>query len=152
MDIIKELMEPQWIWLLAGILLIMAEFAIPGLIVIFFGIGACVVAGICFFTEISVNTQLLIFIAVSVISLLALRKYIKGVFVGHVTGKQDTSENLSEYIGQKVVVKKTISIDLGGKVEFHGTSWQAESETEIAEGTVVEIVGKDNLTLKVKAL
>ena len=152
MDIIKELMEPRWIWLLAGILLIMAEFAIPGLIIIFFGIGACVVAAICFFTEISVNAQILIFIAASVISLLALRKYLKNVFVGHVTGEQDTSENLADYIGQKVVVKKAITVDLGGKVEFHGTSWQAEAETEIPEGTVVEIVGKDNLTLKVKPL
>ena len=152
MDVIKEFLQPEWIWLLIGILLVMAEFMLPGLLIIFFGFGACVVGLICFFADISINTQLIIFISTSVVSLLLLRKYLKSVFVGHVTEKQDAAENLAEYIGQKVVVKKTIVPDLGGKVEFHGTDWQASSESEIAEGTVVEIIGKDNLVLKVKAL
>ncbi|MHC4750430.1 MAG: NfeD family protein [Planctomycetota bacterium] len=38
----------------------------------------------------------------------------------------------------------------GGKVELHGTNWVAEADEEIAEGTVVEIIAKDNLTLEVK--
>ena len=152
MDIIKDFLQPEWIWLLIGILLVLFEFMLPGLLIIFFGFGACVVGLICFFADISINAQLIIFIAVSVVSLLLLRKYLKSIFVGHVTEKQDTKENLAEYIGQKVVVKKTIDVNLGGKVEFHGTSWQASAESEIAEGAVVEIIGKDNLVLKVKAL
>jgi len=49
-------------------------------------------------------------------------------------------------------VKEKIVPKLGGKVEFHGTDWEARSDEEITEGTVVEIVGKDNITLRVKAL
>jgi len=37
-------------------------------------------------------------------------------------------------------------------VEFHGTNWLAEADEEIAVETVVEIVGKENITLKVKTL
>ena len=150
MDAIKEFLQPQWVWLLIGILLVMSEFLMPGLLIIFFGFGACVVGIICFFADISINTQLIIFISTSVVSLLMLRKYLKNIFVGHVTEKQDTRANLADYIGQKVVVKKTIDPDLGGKVEFHGTNWQANADTEISEGTVVEIIGKDNLILKVR--
>jgi len=150
MDVFKEFLQPQWIWLLIGILLILSEFLMPGLLIIFFGFGACVVGIICFFADISINTQLIIFISTSVVSLLLLRKYLKNIFVGHVTDKQDAGENLAEYIGKKVIVKKTIDPDLGGKVEFHGTDWQARAETEIPEGTVVEIIGKDNLILKVR--
>jgi membrane protein implicated in regulation of membrane protease activity len=152
MGIINEFLQPQWIWLLIGILLVMLEFMLPGLLIIFFGLGACIVGLICFFVDISINTQLIIFISTSVVSLLLLRKYLKSVFVGHVTGNQEAGANLAEYVGQKVVVKKTIDVNLGGKVEFHGTSWQASAESEIAEGTVVEIIGKENLILKVRAL
>ena len=49
-------------------------------------------------------------------------------------------------------MKQKIVPKLGGKVEFHGTNWEAQAEQEIAEGAVVEIVGKDNITLKVRAI
>ena len=42
--------------------------------------------------------------------------------------------------------------NIGGKVEFHGTNWNAVADKEIEVGAVVEITGKDNLTLKVKSL
>lgn len=72
--------------------------------------------------------------------------------MGHVVSKQDVKENLEEFIGQRAVVKERIVPNSRGKVEFHGTDWQAEADEEIAEGTAVEIIGKDNITLKVKAL
>ena len=55
-------------------------------------------------------------------------------------------------VGQRAVVKEKILPKLGGKVEFHGSNWEARADQEIAEGTVVEIIGKDNITLKVKAV
>ena len=50
------------------------------------------------------------------------------------------------------MVKTAITPKAGGRVELHGTSWQAEAEMEIPEGTIVEITAKDNITLKVKPL
>lgn len=152
MGTLKDFLKPEIIWFLIGIVLLVLEFAMPGLIVFFFGVGACVVALICLLTDITLNTQLLIFIITSVLSLLCLRKWLKGVFLGHVVSKQDITRNLEEFIGQKAVVKEKIIPKAGGKVEFRGTNWVAEADVEIAEGTVVEIIGKDNITLKVKAL
>jgi membrane protein implicated in regulation of membrane protease activity len=152
MDAIKDFLKPELIWFLIGLALLILEFALPGLIIFFFGVGAWVVALICLITDIGINTQLVIFILSSVLSLLCLRKWLKGVFMGHVKSKQDMTEELKEFIGERAVVKEKITPKAGGKVEFHGTNWAAEADEEIAEGTVVEIIGKDNITLKVKLL
>jgi membrane protein implicated in regulation of membrane protease activity len=152
MDTIKDFLRPEIIWFLIGLALLIMEFALPGLIIAFFGVGAWIVALICLITDIGINTQLIIFIVSSVLSLLCLRKWLKGVFLGHTVSKQNLKENLEEFIGQKAVVKEKITPKAGGKVELHGTNWIAEADEEIAEGTVVEIVGKDNITLKVKTL
>ena len=152
MDTLKDFLKPEVIWFLVGLALLIMEFALPGLIIAFFGIGACVVAIVCLITDIGINTQLIVFIAASVLSLLCLRRWLKGIFMGHVKSKQDMTEDLKEFIGERVVVKEKITPKAGGKVEFHGTNWIAEADEEIAEGTVVEIIGKDNITLKVKVL
>ena len=150
MDTIKDFLRPEIIWFLVGLLLLIMEFALPGLIIAFFGVGAWIVALVCLITDIPINTQLIIFIVSSVLSLLCLRKWLKGVFIGHSVSKQDLKEDLEEFIGQKAVVKEKITPKAGGKVEFHGTNWLAEADEEIAVGAVVEIIGKENITLKVK--
>ena len=152
METLKEFLQPELIWFLIGIVLLVMEFVLPGLIIAFFGFGACVVALVCRCTDISLNAQWLIFIGSSVLSLLCLRKWLKGIFLGHTSSKQDLKEDIAEFVGQKVVVKEKILPNIGGKVEFHGTNWQAKADEEIAAGAVVEIIGKDNLTLKVKTL
>jgi len=138
-DSIREYLRPELIWFLVGLLLLLLEFAMP----------VCLLSG---YVQASINAQLLIFIGSSILSLLLLRKWLKGVFMGHTTAKQDLKENLEDFVGQRAVVVEKIVPKAGGKVELHGTNWEARAEQEIAEGTVVEIVGKDNITLKVKAL
>ena len=152
MDWLKEFLKPELIWFLVGMLLLLAEFIIPGLIVLFFGIGAWIVAGVCLLTEVSLNVQLGIFMGSSVLSLVLLRSWLKGMFIGHVKAKQDLTEDLQEFVGERAVVKEAITARLAGKVELHGTNWSAEASEAIAEGAVVEVVAKDNLTLKVKAV
>ncbi|MCP4613605.1 MAG: NfeD family protein [Planctomycetes bacterium] len=152
MDTIKDFLQPEIIWFLVGLVLLIFEFILPGLIIAFFGVGAWVVALVCLITDIGINTQLIIFIIASVLSLLCLRKWLKGIFLGHTGSKQNLKEKLDEFVGQKAVVKKKIVPKVGGKVEFHGTNWLAQADEEIAEGVMVEIISKDNITLKVKSL
>ena len=150
MDTIKDFLQPEIIWFLVGLVLLIMEFVSPGLIIAFFGVGAWIVALVCLITDIGINTQLIIFIISSVLSLLCLRKWLKGIFMGHAVSKQNLKENLEEFIGQKAVVKEKIMPKSGGKVEFHGTNWLAQADEEIAEGVMVQIIGKDNITRKVK--
>ena len=155
MEQLKELLKPELIWFLVGLVLLIMEFALPGLIIFFFGVGAWIVAIVCLLStsvQGSINAQLIIFIISSVLSLLILRRWLKGVFLGHTGAKQDLTEDLNEFIGERAVVIEAIKPKAGGKVEFHGTNWAADADGEITAGAVVEIIGKDNITLKVKAI
>ncbi len=152
MDWFEELLKPEIIWFLIGLFLVLSELAVPGVVIVFFGVGAWITAVVCWCTDISINLQLGIFIASSVLSLITVRTWIKGTFLGHVKGKQDLREELEEFVGKRAVVTEGITPKLGGKVEFNGTNWMAEAEEEIAAGEVVEIVEKDNITFKVKAV
>jgi membrane protein implicated in regulation of membrane protease activity len=150
MEWLKDLLSPELIWFLIGLVLLIFEFLTPGLIIFFFGVGAWIVAIICLVTDIGINTQLIIFILCSVFSLLLLRRWIKGVFLGHTGLMQDLKRNVDEFVGQKAIVKEKIMPKRGGKVELHGTNWEAFADEEIEEGSMVEIISKENLTLKVK--
>ncbi len=152
MDAIKEFLKPEIIWFLIGLALLIMEFMLPGLIIGFFGVGACIVGLVCLITDISVEVQLIIFIIASVLSLVCLRSWLKGIFIGHVKGRQDMTEDLKEFVGERAVVVEKISPKAGGRVELHGTNWTARADAEIPPGTAVEVIGKDNLTLRVKVL
>ena len=155
MDGIKGFLRPELIWFLVGLVLLIMEFMLPGLIIAFFGIGAWIVAVLCLlssYVQGSINTQLLIFIVSSVLSLLILRRWVKGVFLGHSGAKQDLREDLKEFVGERATVIEDISPRAGGKVEFHGTNWEARADGDIATGAIVEIIGKDNITLKVREI
>ena len=152
MDAIKELLKPEILWFIAGFVMLILEFAVPGLFLFFFGIGACVVGLLCLITDLSLNLQLVIFILSSVVLLLLLRKWLRSVFMGRVKSTGSDDRQFEEYVGERAVVIENIAPKVKGKVEFHGTSWLAEAEVAIKKGTPVEIIGKDNITLKVKPL
>ena len=101
METIREFLKPEVIWFVVGVVLLIMEFAVPGLIIFFFGVGAWIVALVCFLTDISLNAQLLIFISSSVLCLLCLRKWLKSIFIGHVKAKQNMKEDLSDFVDKR---------------------------------------------------
>ena len=149
---LKEFLRPEFIWGLVGLILLLMEFIVPGLIIFFFAVGAWIVALACLFWNPSINTQLIIFIASSVVLLFALRRFLKGVFAGHVYSRQPENQDLREYIGQKVTVTEPITPPRSGKVEVNGVEWKASAATEIAAGQIVEVTDRDSLTLTVKPI
>lgn len=150
MDAVKEFLKPELIWFLIGLALLMLEFVQPGLIIAFFGIGAWVVAVLCLSMTLSLNTQLLIFLGVSVVSLAVLRKWLKDIFFGHVQDPQDMTQPLSEFVGQEAIVKQTIAPHKPGKIELNGTLWKAVADEPVEENATVTVIDSDNLTVKVK--
>lgn len=150
MEAWREWLRPELIWFFIGLLLLFIELVVPGLVIAFFAFGAWVVAAVYLFTPLSLNQQLALFIMASVLSLVLARSWIKGLFTGYVSSRQEPDENLTDFVGERAVVVQKITPKLPGKVELHGTHWLAAADAEIPEGSVVEVTGKDNLTLKVK--
>ncbi len=142
--------NPALVWFVAGILLLLAEIAVPGFIIFFFGIGALITALFAFLGVSDLSVQFIIFLSSSIIILVFLRKKWKGLFRGD---KTKDAEQLEEFIGKKVIVKKDIIPgSMGGRVEFKGALWEAESDTIIKEGSVAEIIERKNISLKVKEI
>ena len=149
MEGFNEWLKPEIIWFLIGLVLLVLEFSAPGLIIAFFGVGAWVVALIALFIDISLTTQLFIFLITSVLMLVFLRKSLKKVF--KLESIEDQNE-LEDFIGKTAVVTIKISANIPGKVEFNGTAWEAESDTEIAKGESVIIVDRRSITLIVEPI
>ena len=149
MDFLKELLNMKLLWFLAGLILFIAEFINPGVILVFFGVGAWLVCAIIFFIDLSINVQLFIFLLASVISLVFLRKFFKRYIYRVEAGSEGTDELLDEFINHKATVETDITPSKRGKVSFRGTTWEAEADLDIEKGSTVWIVGKDSITLKV---
>jgi len=146
-------LSPELIWFVLGFILILMEFALPGLITIFFGIGAWIVALLCLFVNIPLTPQLLIFIVGSVLPLIFLRNRFKSILAGRSIIEPEVNMNeLEEFLGKKGVVTEQISPEKKGRIEFRGSTWSAEAYETIAVGTAVEIVDKNNITLVVKSI
>ena len=149
-DFIKML-TPEMVWCVLGVIMLLTEFAMPGFVIFFFGLGALFVAQLCFLiNDLSLNTQLIIFIITSLVLLIGLRRWFKAIFKGFFTSKNDMPLNRDSYIGETAVVAEKITPSKTGKIEFHGTLWTAESDEEISKDTTVVIIKQNNLTFKVK--
>lgn len=148
MDFSDFISQPAVIWFLIGLTLMLLEFGIPGLIVIFFGIGAWITALACLLFEPSINFQLILFITTSFLSLLLLRKNFKKIFVGN---KEDNvDDTVEDFIGKTAIADTKIALNKRGKIIFKGTQWEADSDETIEKDSTVEIIGKDSIVLKVK--
>jgi membrane protein implicated in regulation of membrane protease activity len=141
--------NPALWWTLVGVLLMISEFVIPGVILFFFGLGALLTALISWINpELSISWQLALFTLFSLISLFSLRRLLKPIFTGTKHGHNETvSEGLS---GEEGVVTCAIAPGAPGKIMLHGTAWKAESEEQIEEGKTVKVVNQRSLTVIVK--
>ena len=140
--------RPELFWFLIGLLLFLLELVIPGFFIFFFGLGAWLTALVCLIGEPGTNLQIIIFAVTSVLTLIALRKIIQKKFF---YSKGNQSEEVEdEFTGKEALATIEITPDKKGKVEFKGTTWKAESKSEIKEGQTVIIIEKENFTLIVK--
>lgn len=150
---LKELLTPEFVWSVVGIVMLMAEFMMPGFVIFFFGIGAFFVALLCFFiSSLSINAQLIIFLISSIVFLIVLRKWFKTAFRGFFGSKDKMPTNKNYNVGETAIVTEKITPYKKGKIEFHGSMWLAESNKEIEKGTPIIIIEQNNLTFKVKSV
>lgn len=138
---------PASLWFLLGVLLILSEFAFPGIIAVFFGAAAIVVAIILFAGfEPSLNLQILLFAALGVTLLLLTRSRLRTWFQGTSTTGQHGVEVLP--VGTTVVAIEDFT-NGSGLVHYSGARWNAESDEPITAGQQVWTTGRRGLVLKV---
>ena len=138
---LDSLSEPYMIWLYVGLAFAGLELAVPGLILIFFGLGAWVTALLIFMHPFSLAWQLGLFSAVSVISLLVLRRYVRDVFQGK-SDREGGDALEDEDLGKRATVVKDTGPERPGQIKHRGSFWPAVSEKNIPAGSMVRITGR----------
>jgi inner membrane protein len=144
----------ELLWFLVGLVLLVSELMLPGFVIIFFGIGAWITAALIALGLVpTFNAQLLTFLVSSIFALVLFRRKGKRWYEGRVSGEMPPGASMEDLQGQRAVVISAITPkDPGGKVEFHGTAWNAEADEPLQPGQIVEIQERKNLVLRVKAI
>jgi membrane protein implicated in regulation of membrane protease activity len=145
---------PWLLWFLAGITVMLAELAVPGFIIIFFGLGCWGASVMAFFSPNSYSAQVAVFVIVSVASLMTLRRVAMRIFVGSSEG-QETVDSGNVPVGSRITLGQDLEAGQVGRVRFRGTMWDAISEDRISAGSDAEITGVDKTNrscLKIKGV
>jgi inner membrane protein len=140
--------RPELFWFFTGLGLFLLELVVPGFFIFFFGLGAWITALVCVIGHPGLNMQIIIFAITSVLSLAGLRRIIqKKFFYSRGTQSEDVED---EFTGKEGLAMVDFGGMKTGKVEFKGTTWNAESKSEIKTGQRVIIIEKDSFKLIVE--
>ena len=141
-------MSPAY-WLILGVVLIVVEVAAPGMVSIFFGLAALVVALLTWVVPMAPWLQWMLFAALAILLLVLLRKWLKGIF----TGRSSQAKSVDvDIVGQRAVVTQRIEANRPGKVELRGANWNAEASVTLEPGTPVKVVKQESIVLTVERL
>jgi membrane protein implicated in regulation of membrane protease activity len=118
-------MEPiiltWWTWLIIGFVLMVAELLLPsGFFLFFFGIGGVVTAFLASVGLSSFIAQGLVFIGISLVCVILLRKPLLAKF--HFRNRAHSVDSL---VGETAKALEAIAPHAIGRVEMRGTSWSA---------------------------
>lgn len=143
MEILKD---PVFIWFLIGLFCVITEFALPGVIIVFFGAGAWAVSLLVYFFDINVALQVVIFIITSLAALITLRKKFNP------SDEDDKADITDDFIGKIAVVEEAVSKGRPGRVIFKGAGWKAKtlSEEVLEQGSYVKIIRHESIVLYVE--
>lgn len=137
------------LWFVLGLVLMLAELAVPGFVIFFLGVGAMVAAAVAQFTDASLLTQGYVFVGASVLSLVIGRRCFRKTLHGK-RGEPVEDADDDGMVGAVGEVTEAIAPPRTGRVSLRGSEWAARAERPIAKGETVTVVARDNITLIVR--
>ena len=131
-----------YVWLILGVLFIIAEMFTSGFVLLWFGIGALVAALLAFTGIVGLPLQILAFLAVSVALTIASRTILERFLMRGSPGRELKTgvDSLPGKIG--VVVEPSKGVLQEGAVRVFASTWRAfpvEGEEPLVEGEQVEV-------------
>ena len=141
-------LDPQWSWLVLGLVLAIAEMVVPGVFLIWFAAAALAVGLLSFVLPLGLPLQVVLFAVLSVVSVVASRRWLRG----HPVQSADPLLNQrgQQLVGTKVTVTEAIEGG-NGRVRCGDTEWLAQGP-DAAAGTRLTVTGSTGSTLIVDAV
>jgi len=143
------MITPEVVWLSLGILLLLVEVTTGGFWVGFFGLGAIAVGALVWFGAVeSLNAQLAVFVLASVLPLILFRRSLVRWL-----NRGKPIVPIGDAAGQTAVVVSDVGPTTLGRVEFQGSTWDAEAASgeHLLANTRVRIVRQDGTRLVVRS-
>lgn len=138
--------QQSLVWLIVGVVLIAAELLLPGLISVFLGLAALVVAALIHFGFVaSASMAILTWVVVSVVLVLTLRSSLMKFFPGDTSvGSLDEDAQAK---GSVVDVVRDVAFEHSeGQVNFRDALWSARSlGGPIRKGERARLVRRENI-------
>ena len=140
-------LEPGWLWLIGGVVLLIAEIIAPGLFLVFIGAAAIVTGILALLLGVPVALQMAIF---AVLAFLAARFGGRRAYASRYDYSADPllNDRAARLLGKIVVVTQAVDSH-GGRVRVGDSEWSARG-TAAAVGDRVRIVDIDGNCLKVE--
>lgn len=140
---------PIWvIWLIVAGIFFIGEIATTGFLIFWLGVGAILAMLVSFITD-NIIIQIAVFVITSIVLILLTKPLVKKF----VDNKKTVVTNSYSLIGQKALVTEDIdSVKSKGQVKVNGEVWSAKSAEDelIPKGTEVEIAEITGVKLVVK--
>lgn len=131
-------------WFIAFVILLFIELVTVNLVTIWFAIGAVAAIITTIFTD-SILIQAIVFVVVSVISLLITKPLIKKIKKFEIE-----PTNSDRVIGKIGEVTEKIGRNKYGEVKVYGNTWTASSKQVINVGERVKVLSIDGVKLVVE--
>ena len=135
------------LWLLVGVALFIAEILLPGVFLVWFGLGALFTAGVVALAPgLDWHWQWIFFAVASTLCLLGWRAW--RVRHPRVQDHPTLNRRGAQYVGRRFTLHAPI-VDGVGRMQVDDTVWKVAGEN-VPAGTHVEVTGVDGTILQVR--
>jgi len=143
-----ELSLPQ-IWMIIGLLMLVAELVSVALVFVFFAVGGLLTALLATIGLLpTLEYQIIAFSVISFLTLILFRKNAQKIM----ETRRDKQQEYKEFVGETAMVIRDIPLNGSGKIYYRGAEWSAISvnHNPIEAGSKVIIQRTEGITLVVE--
>ena len=141
-------LEPHWLWLIAGLVLAVAEMVVPGVFLIWFAAAALIVGLLTAVLPIAAPVQVVLFVVLSLVSVLASRRFLRRYPIQ--SADPLLNQRGAQLVGRQVVVTQAIQGG-HGRVRCGDSEWLAQGPDAEA-GSRMTVTGSQGSVLIVEAV
>ena len=139
-------LEPGWLWMIGGILLLIAEVIAPGFFLVFIGVAALATGAFTLLFDMPLAFQLILFSIYALVAVMIGRK----VYANQAADSSDPllNDRVARMVGKSVTVIEAVD-EHSGRVRVGDSEWSARGGPG-RPGERVRITGVDGNCLLVE--
>ena len=138
--------EPGWLWMIGGVVLLIAEIIAPGFFLLFIGAAAMATGAFALLFDLGTAAQLALFALYALLAVMIGRRFYSSASID--AGDGLLNDRSAQLVGKVVAVVAAID-EHGGRVRVGDSEWNARGGPA-APGDRVRITGVDGNCLKVE--